>query len=95
MWTSWPAAATCPAPRPVLFFAPAQVKKRSAEWGPAEFGQRLVAAWHGFRQPCQRPGIALAGGAVAPRSGRGAGRHAHAGQVLDPRSGHLLSLTDA
>ena len=26
-----------PGPRPVLFFAPAQVKKRSADWGGSPF----------------------------------------------------------
>jgi Protein of unknown function (DUF2855) len=34
--------------KPVLFFAPAQVKKRSEEWGGAEFGKRMVQAWQGF-----------------------------------------------
>jgi hypothetical protein len=35
-------------PRPVLFFAPAQIKKRVADWGGAAFGQRLQAAWQAF-----------------------------------------------
>ena len=35
-------------PRPVLFFAPAQIKKRVAEWGAAGFNERLAAAWHAF-----------------------------------------------
>ncbi len=34
--------------KPVLFFAPAQIKKRSEEWGGAEFGSRMVQAWQGF-----------------------------------------------
>jgi hypothetical protein len=82
-----------PGPKPVLFFAPAQVKKRNADWGPAEFGQRLVAAWHAFR--------AQAGDAASPwlvvqrHEGRQAVQDAHA-QVLggrgDPRLGHMLSL---
>ncbi|MDO9285573.1 MAG: DUF2855 family protein, partial [Aquabacterium sp.] len=38
-----------PGPKATLFFAPAKVKKRSADWGSAEFSQRLVSAWHGFR----------------------------------------------
>jgi len=38
-----------PGPRATLFFAPAQVKKRNADWGAAEFNRRLVAAWHAFR----------------------------------------------
>ena len=35
-------------PRPVLFFAPAQVNKRIAEWGAIELQQRTVSAWQGF-----------------------------------------------
>lgn len=34
-----------PGPRPVLFFAPAQVKKRLGDWGPEAFEQRLADAW--------------------------------------------------
>lgn len=37
-----------PGPRPVLFFAPAQAKKRAIEWGGAELQRRIAASWHGF-----------------------------------------------
>jgi Protein of unknown function (DUF2855) len=37
-------------PKAVLFFAPAQVKKRQAEMGPAAFGQALVGSWHRLTQ---------------------------------------------
>jgi hypothetical protein len=37
-----------PGPRPVLFFAPAQVKKRIAEWGSAGLDERLASAWRAF-----------------------------------------------
>lgn len=37
-----------PGPRPVLFFAPAQVKKRHADWGPQGLQTRLLQAWHQF-----------------------------------------------
>jgi hypothetical protein len=82
-----------PGPKATLFFAPAQVKKRSAEWGPAEFGQRLVTAWHGFRQQVansnppwlvvqQHPGAQAVQAAYAQvLAGRG-----------DPRLGHMLAL---
>ncbi len=40
-----------PGPRPTLFFAPAQIKKRNADWGPAGLQQRLAAAWTAFMQP--------------------------------------------
>ncbi|MEN9629940.1 MAG: hypothetical protein RJA10_3168 [Pseudomonadota bacterium] len=82
-----------PGPKPVLFFAPAQVKKRNADWGPAEFGQRLVAAWHAFRG---QVGSAASPWLVVQRhEGPQAVQDAHA-QVLggqgDPRLGHMLSL---
>ncbi len=32
----------------MLFFAPAQIKKRVAEWGATGLQQRLAAAWQGF-----------------------------------------------
>jgi len=44
-----------PGPRPVLFFAPAQAKKRVAEWGPAAFQDRLGAAWAAFLTRARDP----------------------------------------
>ncbi|HMC14207.1 MAG TPA: DUF2855 family protein [Albitalea sp.] len=43
-----------PGPRPVLFFAPAQIKKRSAEWGTAGLMERIGAAWTAFMEPVTR-----------------------------------------
>ena len=37
-------------PRPVLFFAPAQIKKRIAEWGALGLEERLASAWSAFLQ---------------------------------------------
>ncbi len=37
-----------PGARPAMFFAPDQVAKRNAEWGPAVFQQRLNEAWLSF-----------------------------------------------
>ncbi len=37
-----------PGPRPVLFFAPAQIKKRQGDWGAAVLQQRLLQAWQQF-----------------------------------------------
>ena len=80
-------------PRATLFFAPAQIKKRTTEWGPDEFGRRMVAAWHNF--------LATVTNAKAPwlhaehHDGSEAVQAAYA-QVLagkgDPRTGHILSL---
>lgn len=82
-----------PGPKPVLFFAPAQVKKRNAEWGSAEFGSRLLAAWHGFRAQVSDPDAPWL--VVQRHEGRRAVQDAH-GQVLggqgNPRLGHMLSL---
>ena len=35
-----------PGPSPKFFFAPAQIAKRSQEWGAAELARRIAAAWH-------------------------------------------------
>lgn len=42
-------------PRPTLFFAPAQIKKRAADWGPAGLQARLAEAWQAFMQPVSDP----------------------------------------
>ena len=82
-----------PGPRATLFFAPAQIKKRSVDWGSAGLGQRLVQAWQAFSQRVtQAPAPWLltqqhtGGEAVAAiyqvvLAGKG-----------DPRTGHILSV---
>ncbi|MEO5844181.1 MAG: DUF2855 family protein [Caldimonas sp.] len=47
-WQALGGGKSLPGPRPVLFFAPAQIKKRVAEWGAVELQERLAAAWQGF-----------------------------------------------
>jgi len=37
-----------PGAAPRFFFAPAQIRKRSEEWGAAGFQRRFAAAWHRF-----------------------------------------------
>ncbi len=37
-----------PGPRPVFFFAPDRITKRSADWGGAGLEQRVAEAWHPF-----------------------------------------------
>jgi hypothetical protein len=82
-----------PGPRATLFFAPAQIKKRQGEWGPAELGKKLVVAWRTFS--------ARAAGATDPwltvEHHRGAQEvQAAYAKVLagrgDPRVGHMLTL---
>ena len=40
-----------PGPKPTLFFAPAQIKKRNAEWGAAALQTRIAEAWRAFMLP--------------------------------------------
>ena len=82
-----------PGPKPTLFFAPAQIQKRIADWGPAEFGRRMVEAWRGFLgrvNNAAQPWLV-----VEHRRGPQAVQQAY-GQMLsgraDPRHGLVLSL---
>lgn len=83
-----------PAPRATLFFAPAQIKKRTSEWGAEAFGQRMLQAWRAF--------IAHVTDAKAPwlraehHDGAAAVEAAYAAVLAgrgDPRIGHILSLS--
>ncbi len=47
-WEDLTGTGPLPGPRPILFFAPARVKQRLADWGPPAFGQRVDAAWADF-----------------------------------------------
>jgi Protein of unknown function (DUF2855) len=82
-------------PKAILFFAPAQIKKRIEEWGGAEFGKRMVQAWQTFSNTVthsKTPWLT-----IEQHSGADAVTHAYA-QVLggrgDPRVGHMLSLSE-
>jgi hypothetical protein len=87
------AAKDLPGPRATLFFAPAQIKKRATEWGPAGLNQRLVAAWQAFSKAVAQPGTPWL--VTQTHHGRAAVEAAYA-QVLsgrgDPRLGHMLQV---
>lgn len=92
-WEALGGAAALPGPRPVLFFAPAQAKKRAQEWGAPVFGQRLAAAWHAFLDRATAPAAPW----LTVVSGRG--EHAIAQTAHDvllgrvpPREGHVLAF---
>jgi hypothetical protein len=80
--------------KPVLFFAPAQVKKRSEEWGGAEFGKRMVQAWMGFTKTVTESNSPWL--QIQYQSGLAAVDRVYA-QVLagkgDARVGHMLTLS--
>ena len=87
-----------PGPRPTLFFAPAQIKKRNAEGGAVDLQKRIAAAWSGFM------GVVNAGSAgagwlrVVEARGEAAVaqvyREVLAGNVR-PEEGNILSLKAA
>lgn len=82
-----------PGPRATLFFAPAQIKKRSVDWGREGLGQRLVQAWQVFSSRAgQGPAPWLL---VEQHKGETAVAAAYQ-QVLagkgDPRTGHILAF---
>lgn len=82
--------------KPVLFFAPAQVKKRTEEWGGAEFGKRMVQAWQGFIKTVTTSNPPWLQSQY--QQGLQATSEVYA-QVLagkgDPRMGHMLSLSSS
>ena len=80
-------------PRPVLFFAPAQAKKRHGDWGAAGFNERMARAWHTFVRQVDAPTAPWL--VVQQHSGPEAVQAAHAlvlGGRGDPRLGHMLSM---
>lgn len=87
-------ARNLPGPRATLFFAPAQIKKRSDEWGASALNDRLLAGWQAFIEQVTDP--------VAPWlvTDRHRGPDAVQAAYLEvlggrshPRVGHMLSLT--
>lgn len=82
-----------PGPRATLFFAPAQIKKRNADWGSEVLTQRLLSAWQLFVRKATDPTLPWL--IVEQHRGARAVPAAYQ-QVLagrsDPRRGHMLSL---
>ena len=82
-----------PGPRATLFFAPAQIKKRSEDWGAAGLNTRLLDGWNAFVARVADPGQPW----LQARHHRGAeAAQAAYREVLggrgDPRVGHMVSL---
>ncbi len=53
-WDAERAAVPLPGPRPVGFFAPGRMQKRSADWGAQDLRERTEAAWIGFMADAKR-----------------------------------------
>ncbi|MFN8642732.1 MAG: DUF2855 family protein, partial [Candidatus Binatia bacterium] len=81
-----------PGAEPAFFFAPTQLEKRQAEWGPEGFQQRLGDAWQAF--------LAFADGWLEIVRGCGPSavervyREVLEGRA-EPHQGHVLSLWPA
>lgn len=84
-----------PGPKATLFFAPAQIKKRSGEWGAEVLGQRLVQAWHAFVAKAHAPvkPWLVVDYHHGPEAVQAIYREVLGGKG-DPRRGHVLSLND-
>ncbi len=82
-----------PGPAPTLFFAPAQIKKRRADWGAAVLGQRLLADWQRFTARVSDPAQPWL--RVCTHTGEPALEAAY-GELLqghsDPREGQVFRL---
>lgn len=81
-------------PRAILFFAPAQIKKRIEDWGGAEFSQRMVQAWQSFTNTVTNSNTPWL--KTEHHAGAEAVTQAYATVLAgrgDPRVGHMLSLS--
>lgn len=88
----FPADPSLPGPAPQLYFAPTQLRKRTADWGPEELNRRLnseQAAFFAVLQQADSPWLVLHHhrGFIAAHSVL-AGLHQH----VDPRAGHVVQL---
>jgi hypothetical protein len=81
-----------PGPKPEFFFAPAQIVKRSKDWGPQGLAERIAAAWTRF---CDASDAWLH---VVRSRGQGALERVYqdtlAGRT-QPAEGHILSLQES
>lgn len=82
-----------PGPAPTFYFAPAQIKKRNAEWGPAEVGRRVNEAKLRFFDHIAHadpPWLRVVEGAGFGAARDVIRRLAAAG--VDPAAGHIIRL---
>lgn len=89
-WDQREGGARLPGARPTLFFAPAQIKKRGADWGPNGVAERLAVAWKQFLEPL--------GNWMTVAHGRGPAAIEHVyKEMLEgrtrPDQGNMLSLS--
>ena len=92
-WSELGSGQGLPGPKPTLFFAPAQIKKRNADWGEAALQERITEAWAAFMRPVtqtQQPWLR-----VVRDEGTAAIESAYAALLTgraNPAEGYLLSV---
>ncbi|MCX2933974.1 DUF2855 family protein [Mycobacterium sp. CVI_P3] len=92
-WDALGGGGELPGPAPVLFFAPDQVRKRAADWGPAGLQERMAAAWVAFMGPvthAEHPWLTVVTG-----QGRDAVEKCYAALLdgtVPANEGHILSV---
>jgi len=94
-WDSLGGGSGLAGPRPVLFFAPSQVKKRTSEWGSRGLADRIADAWSAFMVPvtdARRPWLT-----VVRDRGMAACDATYAALIagtLPPDEGHFITMED-
>ncbi|MGN6820058.1 MAG: DUF2855 family protein [Sphingomonas sp.] len=86
-WDAERGGAPLPGPRPIGFFAPGRMQKRSADWGAQGLRERSEAAWLDFMPTARR--LTAIDRRVGAEAALAAYRDAVAGRV-DPRAGLLI-----
>jgi hypothetical protein len=80
-----------PGVRATLFFAPAQIKKRGADWGPDGLRSKVVAAWQAFARRATQPNAPWL--QVQQHQGTASFESTYLDVLKgsnDPRTGHIL-----
>jgi len=92
-WDHLGSARELPGPKPTLFFAPSQIKKRHADWGATALQARIADAWNAFMVPVmgtRHPWMRIVAG-----RGQQAVERVYSAMLagkVKPDEGHVLSL---
>ena len=92
-WDAERKGGSLPGPSPTMFFAPAQIAKRNAELGSAQFQATLATAWVNFLasvNSADAPWMTVVHGR-GPES-VGSTLAAHMGGTASPAEGHIVSM---
>jgi Protein of unknown function (DUF2855) len=92
-WEAMQPKMELPGPKPTLFFAPAQIRKRAGDWGAQALQQKTTVAWRAFvarvTDPAQ-PWLTVSHGRGPDAIARTV--HAMLDGKVSPQEGHILSL---